>query len=432
METGVFGVVEVVSKEGNEIVLQVRVKLDGSMLEMEESIQSAVNSVGTFATGEALKKFDTTGAPIQIGSIRMTSKGTVRKCYETPYGTVDVARHVYQTSSGGSTYCPLDERARIVISSTPHFARQVSSKYSRLSAQEVMEDLTMNHGRPVVRSFLQNVVDVVGSIAQATEEDWMYETPMQDETVTTVSLSLDGTCILMRDDGYREAMTGTISLYNQEGERLHTIYLGASPEHGKAKFLDRLEREIYHIKLQYPQATYVGIADGARINWDFLERHTTYQILDFYHATEYLTDASRAVYPIGQRKDWLTNACHRLKHDKNAVCDLLEEMKKIPTDRVSDEVISKLKAAITYFTNQGHRMKYDEYREMSMPIGSGVTEAACKTLVKQRLCKSGMKWKNQGVSMVLQLRALVCTKGRWNQFWDRINQVGLIGLAEIH
>jgi hypothetical protein len=67
----------------------------------------------------------------------------------------------------------------------------------------------------------------------------------------------------------------------------------------------------------------------------------------------------------------------------------------------------------------------------NLPIGSGVTEAACKTLIKQRLCQSGMKWKNQGISMVLHLRALISTKGRWEQFWVRINQAGLIGLAEI-
>ena len=67
-----------------------------------------------------------------------------------------------------------------------------------------------------------------------------------------------------------------------------------------------------------------------------------------------------------------------------------------------------------------------------MPIGSGVTEAVCKTLIKQRLCQSGMKWKNRGIAMVLRLRALLCTQGRWEQFWERINQVGFMGLESVH
>ena len=201
---------EVITASEDEVVLQVKIKLNGSLMEMEESIQQAVNDIGAVATHQALKKFDTTGAPIQIGSIRMTSKGEELKRYETPYGAVNIPRHVYQTSKGGRTYCPLDERARIITSSTPRFAKIISHKYTQLSAREVSDDLQMNHGRSVSRSFLQDVVDVIGSIAQATEEDWMYEIPKQNESVATISVSLDGTCILMRGDGYREAMAGTV------------------------------------------------------------------------------------------------------------------------------------------------------------------------------------------------------------------------------
>ena len=258
--------VEIIQHDGDEITLQIKVKLTGSLMEMEESIQKGANEIGVSATQEALKKFDTTGELIQVGDIRMTSKGKIAKRYETPYGSVDIVRHVYQTSKGGKTYCPLDENARIITSSTPRFAKIISHKYARGSAREVSEDLLMNHGRSVARSFLQNIVTVVGSIAQATEEAWEYAIPKQDEVVDTVSISLDGTCILMKQEGYREAMAGAISLYNKKGDRLHSIYLGASPEYGKKHFLSRLEKEIYSVKLQYPNAQYIGIADGAKIN----------------------------------------------------------------------------------------------------------------------------------------------------------------------
>ena len=68
----------------------------------------------------------------------------------------------------------------------------------------------------------------------------------------------------------------------------------------------------------------------------------------------------------------------------------------------------------------------------NLPIGSGIAEAVCKTLVKQRLCQSGMKWKTKGGALVLCLRALIYTKERWEQFWEQINQAELIRLAEIH
>ena len=58
-------------------------------------------------------------------------------------------------------------------------------------------------------------------------------------------------------------------------------------------------------------------------------------------------------------------------------------------------------------------------------IGLGITEAACKTLTKQRFCKSDMRWKNEGIKTVLRLRELTQTEGRWQQFWNKINQYGV-------
>jgi hypothetical protein len=71
-----------------------------------------------------------------------------------------------------------------------------------------------------------------------------------------------------------------------------------------------------------------------------------------------------------------------------------------------------------------HQTDYPAFTAEGLPIGSGVTEAACKTLVKQRLCASGMRWKNKGAKIVLSLRALTNTVGRWTQFWQKIDQFG--------
>jgi hypothetical protein len=54
------------------------------------------------------------------------------------------------------------------------------------------------------------------------------------------------------EERYRQAMVGTISLYDQPGERLHTISVGATPEYGQAAFMERMEREIAHVKPLYP------------------------------------------------------------------------------------------------------------------------------------------------------------------------------------
>ena len=422
---------ELLSNTGDELLIQVKVKLNGSFMDIEKHIQDAVNEVGEIATKAGLEKFDANGQPIKFGAIKMTSKGHVLKNYQCAYGIIPIKRHVYQTQGGGATYCPLDDKARIITNTTPLFAKSIAHKYANLSALEVASDLKLNHNRSVTVNYIQQVADTIGTIAQATETTWEYDIPEQKEPVATIGISLDGTCVLMKDDGYREAMTGNLSLYNKTGERLHTIYVAAAPEYGKAKFLSKLTSEIDKIKTLYPHADYVGIADGAKSNWEFLEHHTNYQILDFYHAAEYLSDASHSMCKKeSDQKSWLDNACHQLKHERDAASQLLTEMsQQLATNKINKNNTAKLQAAVTYFTNQKHRMNYAEYTAKNFPIGSGVTEAACKVLVKQRLCHSGMKWKNKGASIVLSIRSLVRTDCRWEQFWNKIDHDGISGIA---
>jgi hypothetical protein len=338
-----------------------------------------------------------------------------------------VNRHVYQRSGGGKTYCPLEREARIIITSTPLFAKQVSSKLAYGSAREVQRDLAENHCRSVAVSYIQRLCEAVATIIETKEESWNYVPPKMDVEIKSVAIGLDGTCMLLCDTGWREAMVGTVSLYDAEGQRQHTIYIGATPEYGKAIFLERLEREIQRTKARYPQATYIGIADGAASNWQFLTRHTSEQVLDFYHATGYLGAVAVALHPkdLSQQKQWLDQNCHRLKHEKGAATQLYQQMQQISQSQEHPQAIQdNLMAAVTYFHNHLHQMNYAFYGDSNYPIGSGVTEAACKTVIKQRLCCSGMRWKETGAAVVLCLRALVLTPTRWSQFWNKLNQYG--------
>jgi len=175
-----------------------------------------------------------------------------------------VERYVYQSSRGGRIYCPLEHQGRIIRGATPRFASQLRHKYAQLNVRAVQTDLEQNHGRPVATSYIQNVAEWVGNIAAAKEEDWEYDLPKLSASISTVMVSLDGAMIPMADSaGDRDAMVGTLSFYDPEGERAHTIYLAAAPEYGKHEFDQRMTREIDRAKKHYPEARYLGIADGA-------------------------------------------------------------------------------------------------------------------------------------------------------------------------
>src|SRR4028119_1271369 len=130
----------IVNESAESLTIQVVIPFNRSMLEAEDSIQNALNQAGTLASHNFLQRFDTDGSPIIIGQTTLTSKGTVPKEYQTPYGATTVERQVYQSAKGGKTFCPLEREARIVTSATPRLAMQLSHKYGEQSAIRVRED----------------------------------------------------------------------------------------------------------------------------------------------------------------------------------------------------------------------------------------------------------------------------------------------------
>jgi len=394
-----------------------------SMLEREELIQQGINQAGQLATEYALSQFDTDGTPITVKEKKHTSKGQVSKSYQTPYGEVVLCRHVYQTNEGGCTFCPLDNDARIITSATPKLAKMVSSKYAESGATHVQKDLEANHGRHLSKQYIQSLSQSIGNLI-AEKKNWNYDIDISVDHVKTVSFSLDGACMLLCNDGYRQAMVGSISLYYFDGERIYTRYIALPPEYGKAQFYKAFDHEIKNVRKLYPNVDYVGIADGASDNWTFLQPRVNEQILDFFHATEYLSKASKVVFKRpDQANQWLQKACHTLKEEDGAAL-VLSQMKAFLIKQTKSDKKEIIQSAITYFTNHLHQMNYCKYLQNNWPIGSGVIEAACKVIVKQRLCNSGMKWTDNGARTVLALRCFNKSDGMWEQFWNKVNRYG--------
>jgi hypothetical protein len=416
----------IVDRQQDTITIQLQVSLAHSMLDAETAIQVALNDAGVLATATALQHFDTDGSPLQRGDTVWYSKGQLPCTYQTPYGETVVPRHVYQTATGGATFCPLEREARIVLTSTPRFAQQVSNKYAEMAGGRVVADLASNHGRQVSLAFVQDLAAVVAGVVQAKEESWHYAMPKLVAAVRTVGIGVDGTCILQVEDGGRQVMVGTLSLYDAQGDRLHTVYVAAPPEYGKEQFFQRLDREIAHVKTLYPQARYTGVADGAADHEPYLKRHTSSQCVDFQHVVSYVQRAAKAACPRrpAERAAWVADWCHRLKHEVGAARQLLADLRQLWAAGVASDHADDLTAALTYLSNHQHQMGYAQRVVAYLPIGSGVTEAACKTIVKMRMCRSGAKWKTAGAAVVLSLRTLTYSAGRWEQFWAKIDRYG--------
>src|SRR3954471_23176434 len=179
----------ITARTPTSFTLQIEVPYNDSMLDFEETLQQRLNDAGVVATAEGLRQFDTDGSPLTVRPVKFTSKAQIEKDYQTPYGVAAVARHVYQSPQGGPTYCPLDRDARIVVTSTPRFAKTISHKYAEFSSVRAQIDLEENHGRVVSRCLIQDIADAVAAAAMAKQEDWSYTLPRFDEAPATVAVS---------------------------------------------------------------------------------------------------------------------------------------------------------------------------------------------------------------------------------------------------
>ena len=189
------------------------------------------------------------------------------------------------------------------------------------------------------------------------------------------------------------------------------------PEHKKATLKEILSAELGAALAQRPDLRLVTIADGAKDTWDYLHGALppSREVLDFFHATEHLNTALASAYGEG------TPACHAqfeklrvlLLEDAMGVENVIRSLsylKKVHPHRTG------IATELRYFRTNRHRMRYAGYRKENLPIGSGVVEAACKTLVTQRMKRSGMRWRSEGGQAILTLRALA-QSDRFDQAW---------------
>jgi hypothetical protein len=141
-------------------------------------------------------------------------------------------------------------------------------------------------------------------------------------------------------------------------------------------------------------------------------------ILDFWHAGEHLREFAQVLIPHDEarRKAQADEWCHRLKHEGGAV--VLDELEAMDLSRAAPHVVEAHREVTGYLRNNLHRTDYPRYLANGWQIGSGVIEAACKTVVGQRLKESGMRWRERGTTALCQLRALYKSQPElWTNYW---------------
>jgi hypothetical protein len=404
---------------------------------------------------EELSRYDVDEEEVEVEGTVYRQALTSTETYLTTAGPVTIERHLYRPK-GRSTksICPLELRVGIVRGLfTPRAARQGAFAVAHLTPREAEALFKELGGMTPSHSTLDRLPKELSSHWEEHREAWedaLRAGEVMPAEAAVMVVSLDGVMAPMKDAdrkekrsqpdkqasgpaGYREVGCGTVSLHAEDATRLSTVRYGRMPEYKKATLCRQLEAECQSLLALRPDLKVVKLADGAKDNWRFLDeldlglsarqQDETEQvsIVDFCHAAEHLKRACDAIWPNDPAKSKAKFQCLRtLLKEKDGGVEIVIRSLKHHVSRAQGHRQELIRKELTYFRNQRHRMQYARYLRHNLPIASGVVEAACKTLVTQRMKQSGMSWGQVGGQAVLTLRSLV-QSSRWERAWPLLH-----------
>jgi hypothetical protein len=393
------------------------------------------------ALAQELSRFDLDVPVIEVESERCHRVLRCETTYNSAVGPVRVARSLYRHPQGRHTVCPLELRAGIIEGYwTPLAAKQATWVVAHLTPQEGEELFALLGNMTPSKSTLDRLPKALHVHWEAQRPHFEATLRQQEEMPTeavAMAVSLDGVMAPMKDGqrqakraqaraqgkapsgpaGYQEVGCATVSYYDRHGERLCTRRMARMPEANKATLKSQLTAEVMGALIRHPDFRVVKVADGAPDNWSYLGETLPFgvEVLDFYHAAEHLGTALGAAYGEGTplHQERLEALSTVLRDEPQGVDKVIGTLCRLRTRYPRRQAIH---TALAYFREHRHRMPYAHLRAQNLPIGSGVVEAACKTLVSQRLKRSGMRWRMAGGQAILTFRAL-CQSERFERAW---------------
>ena len=398
------------------------------------------------ALGQELSRFDLDVPTIEVAGERYHRVLRCATTYNSAVGPVRVERSLYRRPHGEHALCPLELRAGLIEGYwTPLAAKQATWVVAHLTPKEGAELFDLLGNMTPSKSTLDRLPKAL-SVHWEAQRPHFEATLRQQEAIPTeavaMAVSLDGVMAPMKDGerhakrqrarapgqlpsgpaGYQEVGCATVSYYDRNGVRLCTRRMARMPEANKATLKRQLTAEVMGALIQRPHLRVVKVADGAPDNWSYLSEvlPVGQEVLDFYHAAEHLGAALGAAYGEGTSKyqERLETLSAVLRDAPEGVDTVMGALGRLRTRYPRRQAIHK---ALAYFREHRHRMRYRDLRAQNLPIGSGVVEAACKTLVSQRLKRSGMRWRTAGGQAILTFRAL-CQSERFEHAWSLLSE----------
>lgn len=398
-------------------------------------LEDFMNAVGSGRRKDAVKCL--------CGGV-MQSRGVREKQMLTLLGKTRYRHSMYQCPACNRVRYPGDETLDIVdMSRSPGLRRQTARLGAKESFGEVARDLRELAGVEISRKDAERVSEATGEdmerwdkVQRARIRAMEPPPPETAKTIDTLYIEFDGTGVPMtkaevagrkgkQKDGSaktREAKLGCVFTqtdFDEEGRPIRdptsTSFTGAietSAVFGWRIYAEAVRRGYYKAKRT------IILTDGAEWIKTIIETHFpgTTHVIDLYHAREHLVALcklllDRDLKRFNRYKDrWWEEL------DRGNIEKIIREARELlPKD---PKAAKDARTEIGYFEKNKERMRYKDFKDKGLFLGSGVIEAGCKTIIGQRMKQSGMEWSVRGANAIIALRCMEAS-GRTEQYWEQ-------------
>ncbi len=373
---------------------------------------------------------------------RMPSQGVRGKQLLTILGEVKFWRTRYQCPVCGESRNPGDEELDVAgTGRSPGLRRMMARAGSKGTFKEGSEDLRIYAGIPVSAKDVERVAERIGREVEA----WLARDRASvlkgdvessaGEAVPVMYIAYDGAGVPMvpwevagrkgkQADGSaktREAKLGCVftqTATDEKGFPLRdadsTSVVGALE--AAEKFGERIYAEAARRGLNQAQKVVV-LGDGARWVRGLAELRfwRATQSIDLDHAREHIGKLCQLLFAGDEKKIRAFRMRWRTLRDEGQVERIVAQARSQLTD--AGAAREPIETELGYFEENRERMRYRKFRDEGLFVGSGVVEAGCKSVIGQRLKRSGMEWSVAGANAIISPRCLLLS-GRFEEYWE--------------
>jgi len=358
----------------------------------------------------------------------------------TVLGPLVVSRAYYYDSESGSGFCPKDRDLDIEGTSYSAGVRRLMSKVGAwrpfgLGGEDLYELADIRVEAKAIERVSQMVGNQVEAFHTAEGKAALPDDVIPMQSIPRMYVCMDGTGVPVvkketvgrrgkGEDGQSKTrevklgcvftQTGVDSSGNPVRDEGSTSYTGAiepADVFGRRIYEEAMRRGMRRAK----EVCVIG--DGASWIWNIADEqfYGATQIIDLYHAREHYWNVAKACFgqDKGKMHQWAEERRRELDNGRpEDVVDAIIRCSLLPG---CDKGLCEKEAG--YFERNKERMRYADFRERGMFVGSGVLEAGCRTVVAQRLKQSGMHWTVKGANSIIALRCSILSN-RWEEFWE--------------